>query len=231
MTASGLLTGLLELYLRHHAHDGDVERGDLAEVGRVQLDIVEVEAVIEIGGVRQPSAQTVDALRHHEIEAAAPGIIHQLQKARAVPGGAADRGVRVGIDNLPALLDGVTPAQLDLVGDRFLALLVGRVARVDHGAEPGVLEDGHRKAFRENAIRAARRTRARPAANVMKPAWDGRRRISWRARMRANPSSFSSGTVPCSCWGGWTTGVVVAAVESVVWGTGGKSMVGAAMTI
>ncbi|MCP8937336.1 hypothetical protein NK718_02310 [Alsobacter sp. SYSU M60028] len=129
-----LLAQVLQPHLRHHAHHGDMDRGDLAERGGEQLHPVKRELVLQVSRIRQPATQPVDGLADHHIEGLAGGVVHQLLEAGPEPARPAQRRVRVRPNHDPPLRRREPAAHLELVLDRGLALQVARVPRVDHRA-------------------------------------------------------------------------------------------------
>jgi hypothetical protein len=134
LAALRLFAEVLQRHLRHHAHDRDMDVRDLAERGRVEADPLECELILKVGRIGQTTAKPVDRLADDDVESMLGGVGDQLLEARPEAAGAADRRVFVSPDNRPALRFGITPADLDLVLERGLALQIGRVAGVDDGA-------------------------------------------------------------------------------------------------
>ncbi|PWC52752.1 hypothetical protein TSH7_33045 [Azospirillum sp. TSH7] len=137
LAAAGLVRQVFQGDLRHHAHDGDVDGGDFAELRGEQPDAVEGEAVLKVGGVGEATAEPVDRFAQHDVEAALSGLAQQLLEGRTVTAGAAEGGITVMVDDSPALALGIAPADLDLVGNGGFALLVAGIAGVDDGAHDG----------------------------------------------------------------------------------------------
>src|SRR5579871_6000645 len=125
LAALRLLAELPQRHLGHHAHDCDMNMGDLAERGRMEANPLKRELVLKIGCVSKATAKPVDRLADDDIEATLGGLRDQLLEPGPETARAADRRVFVGSNDRPALSFGVTPAELDLIRDGGFALQVG----------------------------------------------------------------------------------------------------------
>jgi hypothetical protein len=100
----------------------------------MDLDVGERQAVVEIGDIGEFAAQPVDRLAHDDVESARLRIVQQALKPwPEVAAGAAHRRVIIDRRLRPALAFDITAAELDLVSNRCLALVLGRIAGIDHG--------------------------------------------------------------------------------------------------
>ncbi|HTM96580.1 MAG TPA: hypothetical protein VL100_12310 [Croceibacterium sp.] len=131
-----LVAQVRELHLRHRAHDADMHRGHRTDTAtdRMNLDPREGQAIMEVRDVGQLAAEAVNRFADHHIDAARLGIGQQSLETRASAAGAADRGVVIHFRDCPALALGIATADLDLIGDRGGALVLGGVAGIDGNA-------------------------------------------------------------------------------------------------
>src|SRR6266404_8431865 len=88
----------------------------------------------EAGHVFLITGEAVEGLRHHDIERAGTSVLQEFLVARPEPAGAAARGVTIGGSKLPVLPFNTLPTDPDLILDGGLALEVGAVSGVNHGA-------------------------------------------------------------------------------------------------
>ena len=116
-----------------HVQVGDVafRQGDDANAGKGQ-------ALEQARYVRLIAAQPVHGLGQHDVETAAPGVLHQLLNAGTKQRGARDCPVAVAVRDRPALPLGVQPAEPQLVLDGGVPLAVGGVAGVEDGSRHGL---------------------------------------------------------------------------------------------
>jgi hypothetical protein len=129
-----LVAQVRELHLRHRAHDADMHRGDRTDIDRMNLHPREGQPIMEVRDVGQFAAEAVNRFADHHIDATRLGIGQQALEARAPAAGAADRGVVIHFGDRPALALGIAPADLDLIGDRGRALVLGGIAGIDGNA-------------------------------------------------------------------------------------------------
>jgi hypothetical protein len=91
--------------------------------------------IVQVRHIGELAAQPVQGLDDDHVETAALGVDLHLPEFGSEPAGAALRVLGVDLDDGPALELGVAPADLDLILDRGLTLVVRAVAGVDGGAE------------------------------------------------------------------------------------------------
>jgi len=118
-----------------------MELADLALGQGEDAHPAEAQLLVEGGDVLLVAGQPVEGLGHDNVEGAGAGILQQLLVAGPQPAGAGAGRIAVGRHQRPALPVNTLPADADLVLDRGLALEIGRVAGVDHGAHGGVSND------------------------------------------------------------------------------------------
>jgi hypothetical protein len=135
---SGLLGEVPQIHLRHGAEHADVHGCDLAGGDRVQPNPQEAEAVVQIRNIRELAPEPVQGLGEDQIEAATVGVGLHLLERRPKPARPAQRAVGVDLDHRPALPLGMAAADLDLILDRRLALVVQAVAGIERTAQHGV---------------------------------------------------------------------------------------------
>lgn len=111
-----------------------MHRTDLADIDCVQLDSDEGAAVVEIGNIGELAAEPVEGVDHDDIKHPAVKVGQQFLIVRAEARCSASGSVTVRADNHPSLLVDVSRADLDLVGDRGLASVLGRIPRVNDGS-------------------------------------------------------------------------------------------------
>src|SRR5215831_7623605 len=107
---------------------------DLALGDGDNLDGAEAELLVEAGDMLLVAREAVERLGDDDVEAAGAGVGEELLVAGAEMVGAAQRMVGIGADDGPALRRDPGGAEADLVLDRGLALVLGRVAGIDGGA-------------------------------------------------------------------------------------------------
>ncbi len=109
--------------------------GDRAQVHRVQGDAMELQAVMQGGHIGELTAQPVQGFADDYLEPA--GLQVRQELAVTVPEGAvaADGPVLIDLGKRPALLLDVATANLDLVLDGGVALVVGGIAGINDGAQ------------------------------------------------------------------------------------------------
>jgi hypothetical protein len=132
--APGLLGQILQVYLGHDAEQTDVHGRHLAGQDRVQPDAQEGQPVVEIRHVCELAAEPVERFAKHDVELTCRRVDLQLLEPGPEPAGAALRVIYLGLHDRPAFDLGIAPANLELVLDRRLALIVGAVPGVDLSA-------------------------------------------------------------------------------------------------
>nr|WP_246520706.1 hypothetical protein [Microvirga arabica] len=134
LTALGLLAKVGEKHLCHRAEHADMHGGHCTDIDRVQAHAVELQLIVEAGDIREFARQTIERLDDHDIEGASPGLRQKLPIAGSIAAGARKRPILEGGRDLKPMLGRIAPADLDLVFDRGLALVLARVAGIDGGA-------------------------------------------------------------------------------------------------
>ena len=109
-----------------------------------RADLALAEGYQPYAGVLQPleqrrhvllvARQAIQRLGHHNIERRLARSFQQCLVSGPQGGGAAERGITIDLDQLPAFGGDPLLADADLVVDRGIALLVAAVAGVDDGA-------------------------------------------------------------------------------------------------
>src|SRR5215831_15013843 len=112
---------------------------DLALGDGDNLDGAEAELLVEAGDMLLVAREAVERLGDDDVEGAGARIGEELLVAGAEMVGAAQRMVGIGADDGPALRRTPRRAEADLVLDRGLALVLGRVAGIDGGAHESLL--------------------------------------------------------------------------------------------
>ena len=129
--------------------------------------IGERKALEEAGNVFLIARQPIHCFRENDVEASTKRVCDQRLDAGPQQGGAGDCLVGVFLDDLPALLLGIDPANAELVDDRRVTLIVGRIAGVEGDLHwTALLESQERPARRSSIVfsyhcRAARRASSR----------------------------------------------------------------------
>jgi hypothetical protein len=100
----------------------------------VYLDFEEREPVVEVGHVREFAAEPVNRLADHGVEASGFGVREETLKSGPKPAGTAYRAVIIHSGLGPTVLPDVSSADLNLILDRGLALVLGAVSGVNHRA-------------------------------------------------------------------------------------------------
>ena len=106
----------------------------------------EAETVEKVSNIRELAAKPVDRLADQDVEAACLCVRHHACKS--FPKAACPTYRRVSVDGglHPAVSLDVTAANLDLVIERCLPLMVGRVTSIDGHAEPRLVGSGRPRA-------------------------------------------------------------------------------------
>ncbi len=109
----------------------DVQVRDVTLGERDDVDAGEGETLEETSGVFLVATETVQRLCEHDVEAAIQRVPHQRLESGAHERRARDRVVSELLNDDPRLASGELAADAELVRDRSVALIVGRVPRVD----------------------------------------------------------------------------------------------------
>src|SRR6266404_9392162 len=88
----------------------------------------------ETGHVFLITGETIESFGYDDFEFAGAGVFQELLVSGPEPAGPAAGSITIGTPKLPALALDPLPTDPDLVLDRGLALKVGRIAGIDHGA-------------------------------------------------------------------------------------------------
>ncbi len=124
----------------HRALHADVQFGNEPFLHRVDDNSVMLEAFEDRRDVLLVARQAVQPLGDHGVEEAGLRILEQPLRLRARPQvGAGDRVVGVDVHDRSAVPLGMLPADTDLILDRPLMLIVGRIACVDRGFHAGLV--------------------------------------------------------------------------------------------
>jgi hypothetical protein len=130
----GLLGEVLQEQRRHRTPRADMQLRDVTFRQGDHPHAGEGQMLVEAGDVLLVATDTIQRLGDDDIEAGCTGICHQLLEARPARRGAADRIIRVDINDRPTLALGPRPADPDLIVDRGLTLVVGRIPGIDRSA-------------------------------------------------------------------------------------------------
>ena len=100
---------------------------------------MELQAVVQVRHIGELAAHPVQGLANDHLECAGFQVCQELTVAVPECAAAADCPVHVVRGERPALLLDIAAADLDLILDRGLALVVARIAGVDDGAHVVIL--------------------------------------------------------------------------------------------
>nr|WP_262266297.1 MULTISPECIES: hypothetical protein [unclassified Microvirga] len=134
LSALGLLPQVGEEHLCHRAEHSDMHGGHRTDIDRVQAHPMKLQLVMEAGHIRELTRQAVERLDDHDVEGSPSRLCQQVPVARAIVAGARQRSILEGRRHLEPLLGGIAAADLELVLDRGIALVLARVAGIDRGA-------------------------------------------------------------------------------------------------
>ncbi len=99
------------------------------------------------GDVGELTAETIERLDDDDVEGAGFGVGENLLVSRPEGAAARERPILVRTNQCPALGIDQPATNLDLILDRGVALLVGAVASLDHGARHIGLHSGSRRSI------------------------------------------------------------------------------------
>ena len=116
---------------------------DLAQTDRMQRDPMKLQAVMPLGDVGEPAPEPVERLADHDIEQAGLGIGAQLLDAVTEGAAAADRPVGIDLGQFPGMALDIPAADLHLILDGSLFLVLRAVAGIDDGGHGVNLPLGH----------------------------------------------------------------------------------------
>ena len=137
-TAMGLHGEVFQEQSIHRAFETDVKLVDLAFGQSEDADARKAQALEDAGDILLVSADAVQRLGQHHVEAAGLRIGQQRLDAGTNERCAGDGAVGIGFHDGPALADGALPALAQLVLDGSVTLVVGGIAGVERNA-------GHRR--------------------------------------------------------------------------------------
>jgi hypothetical protein len=129
LAAARFLSQIGEGELGQGAEHADVQGRDLAGRQRHQLDAEVGEQIVQLGDVGELAADAVERLADDDVEGAVFGVPPQLLQPRPETAGAADRRIGVSAQQGPALAGDQPAADLELILDRRLALVLGGIVR------------------------------------------------------------------------------------------------------
>ncbi len=172
LTAPSLLAQVGEVKLRHRAQHADVHRADFANIHGDELDACEGTAVMKVCDISEFAAEAIERLNNDHVEDAGVEFGQKLLISRPEAARATHRGVSVGADPRPTLLLDVAGADLDLVLNRGLALVLAAEAGVNdraHDRLPKPPKRDQSSRFQDSGAAAlprhdSRRLTLRPAA-------------------------------------------------------------------
>nr|WP_210183621.1 hypothetical protein [Microvirga guangxiensis] len=111
-----------------------MHRGHCADIDRMQAHAVELQFVMQARHIRELARQAIERLDDHHVERAPTRLCEQGPVTRTIAAGAGERAVLEGGRDLKPLLRGIAAADLDLILDRGIALVLARIAGIDGGA-------------------------------------------------------------------------------------------------
>jgi hypothetical protein len=65
----------------HRTHHPKMDRGDLTHARGMQPNAAKIHLIVQIGGIRQPTAKVVDHFTHRHVENALAGIIEKTEES------------------------------------------------------------------------------------------------------------------------------------------------------
>ncbi|GAA09929.1 hypothetical protein ATPR_2933 [Acetobacter tropicalis NBRC 101654] len=136
--AMGLLGQVLQEQRVHRALETDMKVGDFSFGEGDDPHAGIVHALEDAGDVLLVAGEAIHRLGQHNLEPSALGIGDQRLDTGSHQGGARDGMVGILFDDGPALFLRVGAAHPKLVGDRGVALVVGRIAGVERDLHGGL---------------------------------------------------------------------------------------------
>ncbi|EHH67171.1 hypothetical protein GMO_26010 [Gluconobacter morbifer G707] len=126
-----LLGQILEEQGVHRALEADMQVCDIALGEGDDPHAGEGHPLEQARDIFLVARQPVHGFGQHDREATARGVLDQFLYAGAEQGGTGDRPVGVAVDDRPALFLRVKPAEAQLILDRGITLVFGRIAGVE----------------------------------------------------------------------------------------------------
>ena len=164
-----------QIHRIHRAFETDVQERDVAFGEGHDGDAGEREALEEACGVFLIAAEAIERLGEDDVDLLAERHRHHCLETRTHQRCAGHRMVRILAIDLPALPLGELTTDADLVSDRGVPLVLGRVAGVDGNLHAGPRSRVDR---RKPLATRGRRSRERPDAPAVSPTPEARHRAA-----------------------------------------------------